>query len=118
MRRICVVLFVLFSVCGCSGEPATKGDLSAEQATDRLLEEFGGYHRVHTINNAAIVALALLWGAGDFSRALSLAVTAGLDTDCNGATVGSVMGAMLGSSGIPMLIDSSRRRHPHPAKRG
>ena len=77
------------------------GDLSAEQATDRLLEEFGGYHRVHTINNAAIVALALLWGAGDFSRALSLAVTAGLDTDCNGATVGSVMGAMLGCSGIP-----------------
>jgi len=75
--------------------------LSAEQATDRILEEFGRYHRVHTINNAAIVAMALLWGEGDFSRAVSLAVMAGLDTDCNGATVGSVMGAMLGASAIP-----------------
>jgi ADP-ribosylglycohydrolase len=75
--------------------------LTAEDATERLLEEFGRYHRVHTINNAAIVAMALLWGEGDFSRAVSLAVMAGLDTDCNGATVGSVMGAMLGAAAIP-----------------
>jgi ADP-ribosylglycohydrolase len=45
--------------------------------------------------------MALLWGEGDFSRAVSLAVMAGLDTDCNGATVGSVMGAMLGAAAIP-----------------
>jgi ADP-ribosylglycohydrolase len=75
--------------------------LTAEAATERLLEEFGRYHRVHTINNAAIVAMALLWGEGDFSRAVSLAVMAGLDTDCNGATVGSIMGAMLGAAAIP-----------------
>jgi len=75
--------------------------LSAEEATDRILEQYGRYHGVHTINNAAIVAMALLWGEGDFSRTVGLAVRAGLDTDCNGATAGSVAGTMLGASRIP-----------------
>ena len=73
----------------------------ADEAVGRILAEFGHYHRVHTINNAAIVAMALLWGQKDFSRTLGLAVSAGLDTDCNGATVGSVMGAILGAQAIP-----------------
>ncbi|MFP4029661.1 MAG: ADP-ribosylglycohydrolase family protein [Candidatus Brocadiia bacterium] len=76
-------------------------DLSAEDATTRLLEEFGEYSPVHTINNAAIVAMALLWGGEDFTRGVGLAVMAGLDTDCNGATVGSVTGVMIGEEGIP-----------------
>jgi ADP-ribosylglycohydrolase len=73
----------------------------AAEATDKVLAEFGKYHGVHTINNAAIVALGLLWGEKDFSRSIGLAVRAGLDTDCNGATTGSVLGAILGPSGIP-----------------
>ncbi|MBS3763225.1 MAG: ADP-ribosylglycohydrolase family protein, partial [Planctomycetes bacterium] len=76
-------------------------DLSAEEATTRLLEEFGEYSPVHTINNAAIVAMALLWGGEDFTRGVGLAVMPGLDTDCNGATVGSVTGVMIGEEGIP-----------------
>ena len=75
--------------------------VSAAEATDRLLSEFGRYHGVHTINNAAIVAMALLWGEKDFSRSIGLAVGAGLDTDCNGATTGSVLGALLGARCIP-----------------
>ena len=75
--------------------------LSAGQATDRILEEYGRYHGVHTINNAAIVAMALLWGEKDYSRTVGLAVRAGLDTDCNGATTGSVLGAMTGAGNIP-----------------
>ena len=59
------------------------------------------HHWVHTISNAEIVAASLLWGAGDFGRAVCLAVQTGMDTDCNGATVGSVMGLMLGASAIP-----------------
>jgi ADP-ribosylglycohydrolase len=77
------------------------GDATAEDATDRILDEFGHYSGVHTINNAAIVAMALLWGEMDFSRTIGLAVEAGLDTDCNGATAGSVLGAMLGAKAIP-----------------
>jgi ADP-ribosylglycohydrolase len=75
--------------------------INAEQATDRILSEFGTYHPVHTINNAAVVSMALLWGERDFSRTVGLAVQAGLDTDCNGATAGSVIGAVLGAANIP-----------------
>jgi len=75
--------------------------LSAEEVTDKVLSEFGNYHPVHTINNAAIVAMGLLWGEKDFSRTIGLAVRAGLDTDCNGATAGSVLGAILGATSIP-----------------
>mgnify|MGYP006300425709 CR=1 FL=1 len=78
-----------------------RDGVGAEEATGRLLDAFGDYHAVHSINNAAVVALGLLWGEGDFSRSIGLAVMAGLDTDCNGATVGSVAGVLLGESGLP-----------------
>jgi len=84
------------------GVLAWRGEHDApEQTIERLLERYGRYHPVHVINNAAIVAMALLWGEKDFTRSVSLAVTAGLDTDCNGATVGSVVGAMIGARAIP-----------------
>ncbi|MBR4868281.1 MAG: ADP-ribosylglycohydrolase family protein [Clostridia bacterium] len=47
---------------------------------------------VHTFPNALIVVTALLFSEGDYSKAICLAVQAGYDTDCNGATVGSIMG--------------------------
>ena len=72
-----------------------------EQTGRRLLEKFGHYHWVHTINNAAVVAMALLYGEGDLERTISIAVTMGWDTDCNGATAGSVIGVMNGASGLP-----------------
>lgn len=55
----------------------------------------------HAIPNAGIVVMALLLGKGDFTRTLGTAIMAGLDTDCNGATAGSIMGAALGTAGIP-----------------
>ncbi len=65
-----------------------------ERAVDRLYERYGHYHWVHAINNAALVTAALLYGAGDFSRSICLAVMGGWDTDSNGATVGSVAGTL------------------------
>lgn len=61
---------------------------------------------MHVLNNAAVVSTALLWGEGDPVRAIGLAVAAGWDTDSTGATVGSVVGAMRGASGLPEhLVD-------------
>ena len=53
---------------------------------------------VHTINNALIVLMALLYGELDLDRSCALAVMGGLDTDCNGATVGSIVGIINDSS--------------------
>ena len=55
---------------------------------------------VHIIPNAGVVALALLYGAGDFSRTLQIANMCGWDTDCNVGNVGAIMGTALGLSGI------------------
>ena len=72
-----------------------------EAARDELENSYGHYSWVHTINNAAVVAAALLWGEGDYTRTIGLAVQGGWDTDCNGATAGSVFGAMHGTEALP-----------------
>ncbi len=54
---------------------------------------------VHTINNAVLCVLALLYSEAQVDPATCAAVMAGMDTDCNGATVGSVVGAMTGRHG-------------------
>ena len=72
-----------------------------ETAVDKLYERYGHYHWVHTINNAALLTAALLYGAGDFEKTITYAVMGGWDTDCNGASAGAVLGTMLGRSGVP-----------------
>jgi len=47
---------------------------------------------VHTVNNLALVVWALLTHRDDFGAAIGEVVTAGWDTDCNGATVGGLWG--------------------------
>lgn len=59
------------------------------------------HNAVHTIANAMIVVAALLWGDGDYEKTLGYAVMAAMDTDCNGATVGSLVGMITGAKNIP-----------------
>ena len=76
--------------------------LDWEAARDALEERYyGRYSFVHTIQNSAVVAMALLWGAGDFTRTIAYAVQGGWDTDCNGATAGSIFGALHGTASLP-----------------
>jgi ADP-ribosylglycohydrolase len=80
---------------------AFDGGGSWESAMESMEKRLEGYHWVHTVNNAEVVEAALLWGEGDFSRTIGLAVEAGLDTDCTGATAGSVFGALHGTGSLP-----------------
>ena len=80
--------------------------LSWQAARERIGDAYGHYAWVHTLNNAAVVVLGLLWSQDDFTTAVGQTVMSGLDTDSNGATVGSVAGILAGTSGLPgRLID-------------
>ncbi len=68
-----------------------------EDTVDALYQELGRLHWVHVRNNAALVAAALSHGRGDFGKSICAVVSAGWDTDSNGATVGSVTGALSGT---------------------
>jgi ADP-ribosylglycohydrolase len=76
---------------------------------DQVWEAFKHYHPVHTNNNAALVTAALVFAtrnssddAGAYEQAITTAVLGGWDTDCNGATVGSIMGARIGAGALPV----------------
>ncbi len=72
-----------------------------ESVLDELEAHFGAYHWVHSINNAALVAAALLAGQGDYEQTICNAVMGGWDTDSNGATAGSIVGVILGANALP-----------------
>ena len=74
---------------------------SWSETRDEIESRYGHYSFVHTINNSTIVTAALLWGQGDFSRTIGLAVEGGWDTDCTGATTGSIFGATFGAKALP-----------------
>jgi ADP-ribosylglycohydrolase len=75
----------------------------AVETLHREWNEAVGHDWCHTISNAIVVALGLLYSEGDFATAICRAVQPGFDTDCNGATVGSIMGAALGRRALPRV---------------
>ncbi len=69
-----------------------------EDFMQQLEAKHGGLSPVHTVNNALIVVMSLFTGGGEPDRVIADSVMAGLDTDCNGATAGSIAGAVRGKS--------------------
>lgn len=52
-------------------------------------------------SNVAYAVLGMLYGEGDFKKSMITAINCGDDTDCTGATVGSTLGILYGTAGIP-----------------
>lgn len=63
---------------------------------ERIAEKYWHREPTHAPQNLAFTVLGLLASDGDFGKAITTAVNCGQDTDCTGATAGSVMGILLG----------------------
>ncbi|MDO8682824.1 MAG: ADP-ribosylglycohydrolase family protein [Armatimonadota bacterium] len=77
----------------------TDGDWEITWA--RINDKYKGMHGAHTLNNAALTIMGLLYGQNDFEKTISITVMGGLDTDCTAATAGSILGAILGAKNLP-----------------
>jgi ADP-ribosylglycohydrolase len=89
---------------------------SADDALQWIDRELGHYNWVHTVNNAALISLGLLWGS-DFTSAVTIAIAGGRDTDSTAATVGSVYGALHGLASIPEHLVGTTHVHVRSAVR-
>ena len=85
---VCAALAVALTASAVASATYTKGQYEGTTAQG------------HAINNTALVCAALHAFDRDYSGGICAAVQGGLDTDTNGAAVGSILGAVLGPEGI------------------
>ena len=68
------------------------GKKNIGKACNKIIDKYKDLSPVHSLNNLAIVVWAFLSFQDSFDEAVGEAVSAGWDTDCNGATVGGLFG--------------------------
>ena len=81
-----------------------KDGISLDQVINKLHERYDEKNMFDwclTVTNAMVVTIALLFGGNDFEKSISIAIHCSFDTDCNGATVGSIVGMILGAKTLP-----------------
>lgn len=71
------------------------------KVADKVYEKYGHLPFAATLNNMAMVTLGIVAGELDYTKSITIATMAGIDTDCNSGTVGSIVGAALGIDNIP-----------------
>ncbi len=75
--------------------------VSWKECREMLVKDSGDLGWFQAPANVGYVVLGLLYGEGDFKQSLIYAVDCGDDTDCTGATLGSLLGIMGGMAAIP-----------------
>lgn len=94
--RLYQALTEFLEQCGHTEDPEAMIQWIHERYDEKDLHDW-----CHVIPNDMIICLSLIYGGTDFTRVIGLAVEAGFDTDCNGATAGSAFGMMYGIQAIP-----------------
>jgi hypothetical protein len=56
---------------------------------------------IDALINSAYIIIGLLYGEGDFSKTIDIATRCGQDSDCNPASAGGILGAVIGYNRIP-----------------
>jgi len=77
-----------------------ENGLNWGRARQRIESRFGCIQSCNAVPNSGFVILGWLYGK-DFGDRLCKAVNCGYDTDCTGATLGSILGILDGASAIP-----------------
>ncbi len=73
-----------------------EGKLKDFYEARKLLDDrFLPMNRVHTNNNMCAIVFSLILGKDCFTDAISNCIAMGYDNDCTGASVGSILGALL-----------------------
>lgn len=77
-------------------------NISWKEARELVVEDSKDLGWFMAPANIAFTVIGLLYGEGDFKQSLIIAINCGDDTDCTGATAGSILGIIKGQSGIPL----------------
>jgi ADP-ribosylglycohydrolase len=75
-----------------------KDWIEARMAVIKNTEDMGWFQAP---GNVAFTIIGWLYGDGDFGKSIRIAVNCGDDTDCTGATLGSILGIIGGTKSIP-----------------
>jgi len=78
-----------------------RGKLFAHDLADQKKGFSEGVQGYDVPSNIGLTVLGLLYGGNDFGKMICTTVNCGEDTDCTGATAGSIFGIMHGAKAIP-----------------
>lgn len=77
------------------------------QIRELIIREYGHPDCTNLYQNIGIIWSALFLGKGDIIKTTMLAINCGFDTDCTAATVGAVLGLILGGKKLQEIFEVS-----------
>jgi ADP-ribosylglycohydrolase len=80
---------------------AKKSGKTWEQARESVIKATEDLGWFQAPRNVAFTIIGWLYGDGDFGKSICIAINCGDDTDCTGATLGSIFGIIYGTGIIP-----------------
>ena len=78
-----------------------KQGLTWQQTREKVVADSADLGWFQAPANLAFVMVGWLYGEGDFGKSICIAVNCGDDTDCTGATLGSILGILMGQEALP-----------------